>query len=343
MVDAFKKAALFTDLHFGKKNNDRQHLLDCSNYVDWFIKEAQKLDVDTIIFLGDWHDNRQNIQILTQNYSLLAMEKIANNFKKFYFIPGNHDLFYKDRRDISSIIIGKNIPNIEIIQNITTFNDITLCPWLLDDEWKQIPSLLKRSKYIFGHFEFPSFRMNSGGSVMQDHGKLHFLDFDHLEGYLFSGHFHSRQLKGRVLYIGNTFPMDFNDVNDDERGFTFLEWGKEPKLIKWNDAPQYRYYHASDILENPETLLNEKTCARITMDLDLEFEEIRFIKETFMERFGCRFLDFIPKNKEIDEEEFNVKDIQIKSVDQIVEEGISSFESNSIEKNLLLDIWKMLE
>ena len=39
----FKKAACFTDIHFGLKNNSRQHNNDCENFVNWFIDEAKNL------------------------------------------------------------------------------------------------------------------------------------------------------------------------------------------------------------------------------------------------------------------------------------------------------------
>ena len=42
MTQFFKKAACFTDIHFGMKNNARQHNIDCENFVTWFIEEAKK-------------------------------------------------------------------------------------------------------------------------------------------------------------------------------------------------------------------------------------------------------------------------------------------------------------
>ena len=33
----FKKAACFTDIHWGLKNNAKQHNEDCLDFIDWFI------------------------------------------------------------------------------------------------------------------------------------------------------------------------------------------------------------------------------------------------------------------------------------------------------------------
>ena len=42
MSNLFKKVACFTDIHFGLRNNSRQHNTDCEEFVLWFIKEAKK-------------------------------------------------------------------------------------------------------------------------------------------------------------------------------------------------------------------------------------------------------------------------------------------------------------
>ena len=92
----FKKAACFTDIHFGLKNNSRQHNNDCENFVKWFIDESKKFGAETCIFLGDWHHHRSSINISTLNYSISNLKRLSENFEKTYFITGNHDLFYRD-------------------------------------------------------------------------------------------------------------------------------------------------------------------------------------------------------------------------------------------------------
>ena len=43
MANLFERAACFTDIHYGLKQNSRQHLIDCDNYVTWFIEEAKAM------------------------------------------------------------------------------------------------------------------------------------------------------------------------------------------------------------------------------------------------------------------------------------------------------------
>jgi len=104
MTNLFKKAAVFTDIHFGLKSNSLQHNQDCEKFVDWFISQAKKEGCETCFFLGDYNHHRASINIHTMQYGLRALEKLNDNFDRVFFIPGNHDLYYRDRRDIHSKI-----------------------------------------------------------------------------------------------------------------------------------------------------------------------------------------------------------------------------------------------
>ena len=41
MSNLFKKAAVFTDIHFGLKSNSQVHNQDCEDFVDWYISKAK--------------------------------------------------------------------------------------------------------------------------------------------------------------------------------------------------------------------------------------------------------------------------------------------------------------
>ena len=62
--------------------------------------------------------------------------------------------------------------------------------------------------------------------------------------YVFSGHFHKRQYKNNIHYIGNAFPHNYADAGDWERGAMFLTWGEEPSYVNWPDCPKYKTLNA---------------------------------------------------------------------------------------------------
>jgi DNA repair exonuclease SbcCD nuclease subunit len=336
-MNLFKKAAAFTDIHFGLKSGSRLHNQDCEDFVKWFCEEAKREGAETCIFLGDWHHNRSTTDVSTMNYTVSNLERLSQNFEKVYFILGNHDLFYKDKREINSVEFMRLFPNIIPIKETLTDGDVTIMPWLVGDEWKAVPNI--KSRYIFGHLELPLFYMNAMVQ-MPDHGQLQGSHFINQE-YVFSGHFHKRQTGRNITYMGNAFPHNYADAGDDDRGMMILEWGKEPEYRTWPDQPTYRLYKLSQIIDKPEKLLREKMHCRVTIDLPITFEEANFIKEQFIPEYNLRELMLIPEKVEVESNSVPV-DLNFESVDTIVMNQINAIESDSYDRKMLLDIYNNL-
>jgi len=338
MTNLFKKAAIFTDIHFGLKSNSQQHNEDCLNFVKWATAKAREEGCETAMFLGDWHNNRASINIVTLNYSLRALEHLNDNFSNVFFIPGNHDLYYRDKRDIQSVEWAKHLRNVHICNDWVTAGDVTIAPWLVGDDHKKIPKL--KSKYMFGHFELPHFFMNAMVQ-MPDHGDVkreHFGNFEHV----FTGHFHKRQSHKNITYIGNCFPHNYADAGDDERGMMILEWGKEPEYHTWQDQPRYRVLGLGAILNIAEGILKPGMHVRVNLDIDISYEEANFIKDTFIKTYDLREITLIPQ-KNTDLEQYEMQgNVAFESVDQIVTNQLTAITSEHYDNNLLLDIYRNL-
>ena len=338
MTNLFKKAAIFTDIHFGLKSNSQLHNEDCLNFVKWATAKAKEEGCETALFLGDWHNNRASINIVTLNYSLRALEHLNANFGSVYFIPGNHDLYYRDKRDIQSVEWARHLPNVKICNDWFSDGDVVIAPWLCGDDHKRIPKL--KGKYMFGHFELPHFYMNAMVQ-MPDHGEVkneHFGNFEQV----FTGHFHKRQQRGNISYIGNCFPHNYADAGDDERGLCILEWGKDPVYHAWPDQPTYRVLGLGAILHNADTILKSGMHVRVNIDIDISYEEATFIKETFMESHKLREITLIPqKNTDLNEYEIQ-GNVAFESVDQIVTNQLTAITSETYDNKLLLDIYRNL-
>jgi len=326
-------------IHFGLKSNSILHNEDCLNFVKWATAKAKAEGCETAMFLGDWHNNRASINILTLGYSLQALEHLNDNFESVYFIPGNHDLYYRDKRDVQSVEWAKHLKNIHICNDWFTNGDVTIAPWLVGDDYKRLKKL--KGKYMFGHFELPGYLMNAM-VAMPDHGdvdaKNDFVGFDHV----FSGHFHKRQTKGNVTYLGNCFPHNYADAGDDDRGLMILEWGKDPEYHSWPNQPKYRVFQLSDVLRHTEAMLQPNMHVRVNLDIDISYEEATFIKETFIDTYRLREITLIPA-KVTDLTEYEIAgNIEFESVDQIVYSQLNTIDSNQYNPNLLLDIYRNL-
>jgi hypothetical protein len=210
---------------------------------------------------------------------------------------------------------------------------------LVGDDYKRLKKL--KGKYMFGHFELPGYLMNAM-VAMPDHGdvdaKNDFVGFDHV----FSGHFHKRQTKGNVTYLGNCFPHNYADAGDDDRGLMILEWGKDPEYHSWPNQPKYRVFQLSDVLRHTEAMLQPNMHVRVNLDIDISYEEATFIKETFIDTYKLREITLIPA-KVTDLTEYEIAgNIEFESVDQIVYSQLNTIDSNQYNPNLLLDIYRNL-
>lgn len=337
-MQLFKKVACFTDIHFGLKSNSNTHNQDCEDFVDWFIAEAKKEGAETCIFLGDWHHNRNSINLITLDTSIRCLEKLGAAFEQFFWFPGNHDLFYKDKRDIHSSAFGRHIPGVTVVEKVTTIGDVTLVPWLVGDEWKTISQV--KSRYMFGHFELPLFYMNAMVQ-MPDHGELKAEHFKH-QDYVFSGHFHKRQQRDKIVYIGNAFPHNFSDTWDDDRGMMILEWGGKPEFKNWPDAPKFRTVKLSKLIDEEDTLMKSKMYLKVNLDIDITFEEANFIKETFVGKHDIREISLIQEKDDVSLVLDDQADSKFESVDQIVTEQLVAIDSDAFDKKVLLEIYNNL-
>ena len=338
MTNLFKKAAVFTDLHFGLKSNSLLHNQDCEKFIDWFIATAREQGCETGMFLGDWSHHRASINMQTLQYSLRALEKLSAAFDRFYFIPGNHDLYYRDRRDIYSTEWARHIPNIVIVNDWFQEGDVIIAPWLVGDDHKRIQKM--SAKYMFGHFELPHFKMNAMVE-MPDHGEIkmeHFGEYDQV----FSGHFHLRQQKNNINYIGNAFPHNFADAGDANRGAMILEWGAEPEYHAWPEQPLYNVWDLSHVIDNAETILKPNMHVRVQLDIEISYEEANYIKETFISKHGLREMVLMPNKRAVLEEDMAPGDVKFESVDQIVTDQITKIESEFYDPKLLLQIYQTL-
>jgi hypothetical protein len=176
---------------------------------------------------------------------------------------------------------------------------------------------------------------------MPDHGEVqreHFTGFEHV----FTGHFHKRQTKKNITYIGNCFPHNYADAGDDDRGLMILEWDKEPEFHAWPDQPRYRVFGLSNIIDNAATILAPGMHVRVQLDIEISYEEANFIKETYIRDYALREMALIPnKNSSVDTD-MAPGEIKFESVDQIVTDQITNIESEFYDNKLLLKIYQNL-
>jgi Calcineurin-like phosphoesterase len=338
MPNLFRRAMVFTDLHYGLKSNSDHHNQDCDNFIHWMVDQARQRQCETCLFLGDFFHTRNNINVKTLHHAYDGLKLLGESFEKTFLIPGNHDCYLRDSRSYTSVNWSRNIPGIEIINQIETRDNCVFVPWLVGDEHQQLKQL--QGQYMFAHLELPNFLMNAMVQ-MPDLGEVSLQDLSGINS-VFSGHFHHRQHRGNVCYMGNAFPHNFADAGDDARGCMILDWGCEPEFLAWPGAPKYRVLNLSDVIASPETKLLPNSYVRINLDVDLSYEEASCIKETFASTYQLREISLMPNKQEAHAENLAPGEVKFESVDQIVSDQITAIQSETYDPGLLMNIYQNL-
>lgn len=361
---SLSKGAFFTDIHFGKKSNSDLHNQDCLDYLEWFC-DSVKSDstIQYIGFLGDWFENRSALNISTLAYAYRGMQRLNELGLPIFFVVGNHDLYRRHTREIYSVIPFHEFSNVTIIDTPTVIPEIRggalFCPYLFHDEYADISTKYADIPFWAGHFEFKGFVVTGTRRKMET-GPSHSM-FSTQEAIL-SGHFHKRQSQDNIHYIGNTFPMDYGDLNeggesDVARGLAIYDHVTHTLTYKdWDSCPRYRKSSLSTLLETiPNFKIDPKTRISVDVDVPIMFEEGIALRAQFMADPNVReftmeetyasnatVVDEDEADNDTETDNVNLGAPKLETVDELVVKMLSRIEDEAIKCNTLIDIYNTL-
>lgn len=344
MTKKLHKSASSTDHHWGARGNSEQHNQDCLEYIDWFCSEAIKHKVDHINLLGDWFEHRSALNISTLHYAYMGAKKLNDLNIPIYLIVGNHDLYQRHTRDIYSTVFFKEFSNFIIIDEPTIVDEIEsnplYCPFLFHDEYKEL-SKYRNTPVWWGHFEFQGFIV-TGNTIKMQSGP----NPDDFDGptYIFSGHFHKRQTSKNITYIGNTFPTNFSDANDNDRGMMIFDYNtQDPTFINWEDCPKFIKTNLSSIIDG-DIALPSKARVKCLMDIPLSYEEHSSLKQTMMNEYNLREFTLEEEaNTNLTEfDENDEQNNQMESIDELIVRMLGDVNAPKIDNNKLIQQYQLL-
>ena len=342
--EKIKKIAMFSDIHLGRRSNSRIHNQDCLDFVNWFCDNIDD-DVTHIAFLGDWYESRSAINIDTLEYSYKALHRLNSLEIPIFFCVGNHDLHRRSTREIHSVRMFGEFSNIQVIDEPKVIDNILFSPFIFDIEY---PKLLEHIGCwaFMGHFEFKNFVL-SGHTRLSEHGPDHKIFKDTKK--VFSGHYHKRQFADNVVYIGNTFPMDFSDADDESRGFcTYFVAEDKYTFTDWKDCPKYHRTTLSKVIDGKWIPL-PKMKVKCTIDSDLGYQEAAELRDAMIQGYNLR--DFIleedraTKQGLLEGDNSKVEELpEFSSIDELVMSQLKEVESSKskINGDVLIEIYKSI-
>jgi hypothetical protein len=240
-------------------------------------------------------------------------------------------------------LLLQTYPNISAYSSPQTIKvgglDIMMVPWICSENYDETIKQIKKSKakIAMGHLELQGFRVNRN-LVMEEHG-MDAKIFDKFDK-VFSGHYHTRSDNGKIFYLGNTYEMYWNDVNDT-RGFHIFDTetlehtpiNNPYKLfynIYYEDTP-YQLFDATEYQNKiVKVIVRKKSKPK-------DFE--KFIDKLYS--IGIQDLKII-ENFDIQEnEEFEISEDEntLTILNRYIEESEFEFDKNII-KGIFQDLYK---
>lgn len=245
------KVAVITDQHFGSHKGSFIYREYYQRFYDnVFFPYLKKHKITTVLDLGDTFDNRKSIDFVSLEW---AKENYYNVLRDMgvtvHTVVGNHTAYYKNTNNINSMeLLLAEYDNVIVYKEPTDVEiggtSILFIPWICSDNYDLSITKVRdsSSRVAMGHLELngylarPGFRYDSGMDANL------FSDFD----VVLSGHFHHKNSKGNVTYLGNPYQMYWND-HGDTRGFhTFDTETMKIRMVKnpyeifakiyWNDS-----------------------------------------------------------------------------------------------------------
>jgi len=210
------KVVVIGDLHFGIHLNDERFV----NYQieEWkkFIAYCKKSEINQIIILGDFFDNRNYLSVKILD---IVLKQIIDSKLKVILLVGNHDTLFKNTNRVNTPrLLFEKYDNIEVVDTVKEIyvDDVKslFVPWINKDNFEKSIAAIQHTnaEYCFGHLELIDFEMTSGIKCVAGLKASLFKKFKKV----FSGHFHLVQKKGNIYYLGSFYPTTWADCGDQK-------------------------------------------------------------------------------------------------------------------------------
>lgn len=256
---------LFTDTHFGWKNNSMTWL---NTQLDFIykqfvpkIKELKKKDYVRVIHMGDVFDSRSTISTYVATKVIEAFKEIRNNCDEFIIICGNHDFYSPNSDEINSVSLFMSNLDIKIVDKETLIiDDHAFIPWY---KWQnsEFDSISKDIKYVFTHADI----------IMGQ------IDYKLIDKKIFSGHIHIPKLYKNLYNIGSCYCLNFADANST-RGFYIFE-NDNLEYVENKYSIKFHRIKGKDILNILDTSIEDYIELHIPQICFMNQEYIDAIKE----------------------------------------------------------------
>jgi DNA repair exonuclease SbcCD nuclease subunit len=284
------KVALVSDLHFGAHSDDKKFQDSQFAFMEQMVNDCKERGIEKIFVLGDLFDTRHAVNVLTIN-------RVVDFFKRhegeviWYIILGNHDLYYKNSMDVSSLVVLDRIKNVCIIDKPRRIrldtarceeegkdHDTLLLPWVTD--YEEFRNTVEKKHTItsgitrlFGHLDVLGAKMdifNNRAGQGFDKDEL----FKHWK-HIYTGHYHihSETTQGdcKLTYLGSPYQLNRSEI--EPKGFYILDtYTEELEFVKNEHCIEYKKLKYPEMPENPEEFIRGHI-----IDVEISWEDSKYM------------------------------------------------------------------
>ena len=219
------KILLFSDLHIHMHKNLMSRLEDGLKTVEWIFRTAIEHQITKLVFAGDLFQDRQKIHTISYEKTFNLIRKFMESYPdlELYLLVGNHDMWYNNKWDVSSISPLEAIRGVTVVNQCKTIEILPGCPMdflpyaknPVEDIKKHFQ---KKSEILISHIAIDEAKLNSFTrsevSVEYD-GDMTKIDVEKFAGWkkVFLGHYHlAQKLNDVVEYIGSPYELNFGEA-----------------------------------------------------------------------------------------------------------------------------------
>jgi len=340
------KIALINDTHFGARGDSQLFFNYFMKFFDdVFFPYIKENNIDTVIHAGDLMDRRKfvNFSILNQVRNKF-IQRLKNENIDFHCILGNHDVYYRNTNEVNSVreLFGDDInlyeePKVISIDGL----NIALLPWVNKENYDQSVDFIKTAAapILIGHLELEGYEVMRGVGFQ---GGMDSKLFDRYEKVL-SGHFHCRQEKDNIYYLGTQYQITFADLAET-KGFHILD--TETRELEFIENP-YKMFHTLRYNDEDGPVDTEKTYPHLKdtyIKLFVESKKHPYSFDRFMDKLYESGVAKITIVEEIVDSEWTKEEIVDLAQDTVTLinneiDGIEEVEDKPRMKKLIKDLY----
>lgn len=334
-----KDLAIVGDLHFGVHNSSLIHHEYMKKFFTDFFLYIDENKIDTVLQLGDMFDVRKFIntwsfRFFRENFLVPVLERDLT----VYVLCGNHDIYYKESLEVSSIyeVLNPYPDNFKLIDKPTDCtikgHSFLLVPWVCKENIDSVSNAIieSNSDYCAGHFEFDGFELFKGQMAKSHYKHSSYSKFKKV----FSGHYHHMSSKDNVLYTGTPYELTWQDC-DTTKGFFILNESEEI-IFQENKHKLYAQFNVTEPNELEYIDINKKIVkVRINESWEPKIEDAFKDRINSMNPYDCKFIfpsKLVQESTTINQVEFSADT----SIDSMINNYVSHIHVNeTIDKERL--------